>query len=211
MTRRYEYRKMNLGRASTPGRKKLSERQGCTAWLESEATVLGQRYHYSVSRDDEDYLEAWGAGRNEEDACEKALAALAKVEPREKCLCGDRNQMINHRDFVLLAGKPDTWDQETLSRRRSGEDLVAIQRDQHGRGRLSAVLAKGESGWYVRAGSSLVQPDIFANTQKHGGPLDGSKRAAVEWGKQWASEDPERREFYANRKDYREQPTNRAA
>lgn len=106
--------------------------------------------------------------------------------------------MLNTEHFVLLAGNPAKWDEETRRLPDRGESLCALQVDQHRRGRRSASLTWSIYGWYIRAGSNLESPEVLAHTRERGGPLDGSFEAALEWGTAWADADPENREFYAS-------------
>ena len=108
--------------------------------------------------------------------------------------------MLNMTDFELLAGDPRAWDYELTAARALGDrSLIETQEDQHRRGRRTAQLVHGIYGWYVRAASSLDTPQVLANTQHRGGPLDGSYAAALAWGAAWACADPGNRELVVRR------------
>jgi len=116
--------------------------------------------------------------------------------------------MMNSEHFTVLAGNPAKWDAETLTRVRPGqyagtynsEDLCSVQVDQWSRGRRSAVLTSSMYGWSVRIDSGLGDRQILAGSRR-GEKLDGTKEDAIRWGKAWAEEDPENREFYARNSD----------
>lgn len=97
--------------------------------------------------------------------------------------------MINKVSFTLLAGNPDTWDQEVTRRIDAKESLVDIQVDQHNRGRRSARLIEGGAGWFVRYASNLSDMAILF------GPA--TKKQCLDFGTRWANEDPTNREFFA--------------
>ena len=107
--------------------------------------------------------------------------------------------MINTKAFVLLAGDPSRWDEELRQRIKKHESLLQVQEDQHARGRRSAELVKGVFGFYVRAASNLDSLQVLARTKDRGGPLSGTRDNAVQWGKMWANEDPQNREFFARK------------
>jgi hypothetical protein len=113
--------------------------------------------------------------------------------------------MINDKHFVLLAGNPQKWDHELKQRCSRGnpmaEDLASVQAELHDRGYRGATLTQSAKGWYVRASSSLTVPSVLAKCLAHGGELDGSIEAAIDWGKKWANDDPENREFIAYKSD----------
>lgn len=105
--------------------------------------------------------------------------------------------MLNTEHFVLLAGHPVGWDRETRRRVAAGESLCRVQEHQYARGRRTAVLGSTLLGWSVRSGSGLDGFQILAGPDE----LDGSLKAAMEWGKDWANRDPLNREFIAAKKD----------
>ena len=102
--------------------------------------------------------------------------------------------MLNTEHFTLLAGKPASWDRETNERCKNGEQLTNVQIDQFNRGRESARLVKTVEGWGVHAASNLQQPQVIVV-----GIL--SKRDAIKEGEKWADECPDRREFFAAKRD----------
>ena len=105
--------------------------------------------------------------------------------------------MLNTEHFHLLAGNPEKWDNETKQRVAAGESLPDVQIDQHYRGRRSAMLVSGINYFYVRAGSNLQEPQVLASPKL--GTIDGTLYQALAWGVSWANEDPENREFFANK------------
>jgi len=105
--------------------------------------------------------------------------------------------MINRTDFILLAGQPDKQDAETVTRMKQGEYLTDIQEDQHRRGKREAELQRSMYGWTVRSGNGL---DGFAimYTPGQSRPDKGFAEALM-WGRAWANQRPEDREFYIRR------------
>lgn len=105
--------------------------------------------------------------------------------------------MLNKEHFTLIAGKPQTWDEETLRRTQRGkESLVDVQKDQFNRGRRSAKLTQLASGWAVVDNTGLVPPDqarLFNKAK--------TRAAAIVWGRTWAETDPDNREFFASKTD----------
>lgn len=109
--------------------------------------------------------------------------------------------MLNTSHFTLLAGNPSKWDEETLRLCKPGRyegtydsaDLCKVQVDQHRRGRRSATPVKTMYGWTVRLASGLDERQILCKVE--------TREEAIAWGKAWANEDPENREFYAAAKD----------
>lgn len=107
--------------------------------------------------------------------------------------------MINAEHYLLLAGDPTAWDTEVRYLVDGGTSLVTVQEDQHRRGRRTAELIRGASGWCIRTGSGLDDASLLAATEQQGGSLDGSYTAAVTWGIAWAHADPFRRELIMRR------------
>ena len=105
--------------------------------------------------------------------------------------------MINRTDFILLAGQPEKQDAETVSRLKQGEYLTDIQEDQHRRGKREAELLRSMYGWTVRSGNGL---DGFAimYVPCRNRPDKGFAEGLM-WGRAWANERPEEREFYIRR------------
>lgn len=116
--------------------------------------------------------------------------------------------MLNTKDFVVLAGNPQKWDDEIRARCRPGdssgtfnsEDLCKVQAEQYRSGRRSMHLDRTIHGWCVRGNFGFAVVATFAS--KRMGNLDGSKEAAMEFGTRWANEDPDNREFIAYRRDF---------
>ncbi len=115
--------------------------------------------------------------------------------------------MLNSKYFIVLAGNPQPWDEETLRRCRSGavtdtinsEDLCAVQVDQWARGRRSAVLNSTMYGWSVGIDSNLGDRKILLSGRREGRHIE--KEEAIAFGIAWANEDPANREFYVQIKD----------
>lgn len=102
--------------------------------------------------------------------------------------------MLNKEAFVLLAGLPDKWDEETLERCEAGEALPDVQVHQYLRGRRSAELASvAGGGWLVIRGTNIAPDKVLLGRC--------GKAEAIAFGHEWALEDPTNREFYA-RKSY---------
>lgn len=112
--------------------------------------------------------------------------------------------MLNAKFHTLLAGNPSKWDEETARLVRPGRyentydsgDLCRVQVDQHRRGRRGAMLVKTYVGWSVRADSGLDDRQVLFSTPTREGLAE-----AIAWGKAWANEDPENREFFARTAD----------
>ena len=108
--------------------------------------------------------------------------------------------MLNTDAFIVIAGNPQKWDDETRARCRPGrydgtfnsDDLCALQRDQAQRGRLGARLMSSMYGWSVRSDWSPHAPLS---------PTRMTKEEAVKWGTEWANVDPDKREFFASKSD----------
>jgi hypothetical protein len=114
--------------------------------------------------------------------------------------------MLNTTGCVLLAGRPEKWDEEVRQQaRRAGDQKVGInlpelQEDQHARGRRSVEVAKSTYGWAVRCASGLDNFQLVAASgcDAHS---PGSYAAAAAWGINWANEDPENRECFVRKAD----------
>ena len=103
--------------------------------------------------------------------------------------------MLNTEHFILLAGNPEHWDTETRERVAAGESLPDVQVDQASRGQLSAHMVLSLNGWTVRYASGLQDRAIL---HKSG---EDDPRKALEWGTNWANENPANREFYVSKFD----------
>lgn len=103
--------------------------------------------------------------------------------------------MLNQKNFILLAGNPQKWDDEMLTLTNRGEALVALQVSQAQRGRLSAHLVRSIYGWTVRYASGLQN---FAIIHK-----SGSKNIAnaLSFGINWANQDPNNRELFVSQSE----------
>lgn len=107
--------------------------------------------------------------------------------------------MINTKHFVLLAGNPQKWDDETKQQVSCGVNICRVQEDQHARGFRSATIVKSIYGYGVRSTSGLDGFSILASTKDSPkrGVLDGTIEDAVRWGKEWVAQDPDNRELIA--------------
>lgn len=105
--------------------------------------------------------------------------------------------MLNKTNFKTLAGKPDRWDEEMVRRHQAGEALTDIQKDQAERGRRIAMLFVQEAGKDGRVFEQTIRSGLHRIDP---GPHFTAAQA-IEWGKAWANEDPENREFYATKGD----------
>ncbi len=116
--------------------------------------------------------------------------------------------MLNDRDFILLAGQPQPWDDETRARCRPGpvpgtcnsDDLVKVQVEQHQRGRRVAQLVRTIYGWSVRYASAIDQCALMFPGISEPATL----AACILWGRTWAEEDPVNREFIARKAPIRD-------
>lgn len=106
--------------------------------------------------------------------------------------------MLNTEHFVLLAGNPEKWDEETRVRVAQGESLPNIQISQHSQGRCGIELVSTLLGWSIRYSSGLDDRAILWGSRMAGRRLE--KEEVIEYGKNWVAQDPDRREFFA-RKD----------
>lgn len=104
--------------------------------------------------------------------------------------------MLNREHFVLIAGNPKKWDDETIRRTqgRDGEGLPVVQEDQFDRGRRSAKLTRLITGWAVTNNSGLGGDPVLFRGGK-------TREEAVKWGREWADKDPTNREFIASKTD----------
>ena len=119
--------------------------------------------------------------------------------------------MLNTEHYVLIAGNPEKWDNETLDacgsdRKKNADprnagrdrdrDLCSMQRSQMARGRQGASLCRTIHGWTVRDDSGLTGWAILYR--------DKSFIDAMTWGIQWAMKDPDKREFSCSMFDFGE-------
>lgn len=116
--------------------------------------------------------------------------------------------MLNTKDFVVLAGNSEKWDQELRALCSPGsrpgtynsEDLCRVQNDHYRRGHRSATLVKTIYGYSVRLASGLDGWALLLSGRQQG-CRQISYEEAIEFGKNWANEDPDNREFYVSRSD----------
>lgn len=106
--------------------------------------------------------------------------------------------MLNSTHFLLLAGRPQKWDDEIRNECPKGRvsgtyasgPLCRMQANQSARGRRSANLVLSIYGWTVRYASGLQDFSIMFRS----GSFDPS--SALQWGTDWANADPNNRELY---------------
>jgi hypothetical protein len=121
--------------------------------------------------------------------------------------------MLNTEDFILLAGRPEKWDEEIRRQASRAADqnvrtnLPKLAEDQHRRGRRSVEVVKSAYGWTVRCASGLDNFQLVAGSCRHGAHWPGTYAAAAAWGINWANEDPENRECFVRRADAEETVT----
>lgn len=110
--------------------------------------------------------------------------------------------MLNTKWYVLIAGNPTKWDEETENLLDNGDTkgLVSLQENQAARGRLSAHLIRSIYGWTVRYASGLQNFGLLYASQS------SDIRKAVEFGVEWANKDPENREFYVSKSQIESAP-----
>ena len=106
--------------------------------------------------------------------------------------------MLNTEHFVTLGGNPTRWDAEMALLPDRGTSLCELQESQSKRGYLPAVLVESIYGWGVRYASGLQGHGILLRSRDSS---DKSRANAIAWGKRWAEEDPDHREFYASKRD----------
>ena len=103
--------------------------------------------------------------------------------------------MLNTEHFILLAGRPEKWDEEVRQQasRAAGQDvgikLPELQEDQHARGRRSVEVVEDACGWAVRCASGLDNFQLVAGSRWDAG-WPATYAAAAAWGINWANEDP---------------------
>src|SRR5215471_5893218 len=108
--------------------------------------------------------------------------------------------MLNTEHFVLLAGRPEKWDEEIRQQARpAGDQKVGInvpklQEDQHRRGRRSAELVRSAGGWTVRFASGFDNFRLL-DGGGHFAHWPGTYAAVADWGINWTNEDPQNREL----------------
>ncbi len=117
--------------------------------------------------------------------------------------------MLNTQHFILLAGRPEKWDEEVRHQASRAADqkvrtnLPKLQEDQHDRGRRSVEVVKSAYGWTVRCAPGLDNFQLLSGS-RHDADWPGAYAAAAAWGINWANEDPENREFFVRMADAEE-------
>ena len=117
--------------------------------------------------------------------------------------------MLNTKEFVLLAGRPEKWDEEVRQQTSRAADqnvrtnLPKLQEDQHRRGRRSVEVVKSAYGWTARCASGLDNFQLVAGS-RHGAHWPGTYAAAAALGINWANEDPENRDCFVRKAEAEE-------
>src|SRR5271166_4248929 len=117
--------------------------------------------------------------------------------------------MLRTEQFILLAGRPETWDEEVHQQAaRVADPSVSInpaelQEEQHDRGRRSVELVGSAHGWTVRCASGLDKFHLVTGS-RHDAHWPGTYAAAAAWGINWANEDSENRECFVRRAEAEE-------
>ena len=106
---------------------------------------------------------------------------------------------FNTDHFVTLGGNPEKWFAEMSNLKDRGHGLCALQESQSARGYLPAELVKSIFGWAVRYASGLQSRGILFGYRITG--RKASREEAIAWGKAWAAQDSDNREFYARKSD----------
>lgn len=101
--------------------------------------------------------------------------------------------MLNNTHFVLLAGRPENFDNELRQRIAMGDSITEVQMGQFNSGRRSAQIVRLTQGWAVVPASSLMDTGIMFSPAD---PGDYGIGECLEWGMAWANEDPYNRELY---------------
>jgi len=117
--------------------------------------------------------------------------------------------MLNTKESILLAGRPEKWDEEVRQQaRRAGDPKVEINlpklhENQHDRGRRSVELVRTAHGRTVRCASGLDNFQLVAasDCDAH---WPGTYAAAAAWGINWANEDQEQRACFVRKADAEE-------
>jgi hypothetical protein len=117
--------------------------------------------------------------------------------------------MLNTEHLILLAGRPEKWDEEVRQHasraadQKVGINLPELQEEQHDRGRRSVEVVKHAYGWTVRCASGLDNFQLVAGS-RHDARWPGTYAAAAAWGINWANEDPVKRECFVRKADAEE-------
>ena len=117
--------------------------------------------------------------------------------------------MLNTEHFILLAGRPEKWDEEVRRQvsgaagQNVGINLAELQEEQHNRGRRSVEVVKSAYGWTVRCASGLDNFELLAGSRCDA-DWPGTYAAAAAWAINWANEDPGNRECFVRKADAEE-------
>jgi hypothetical protein len=102
--------------------------------------------------------------------------------------------MLNTEDFILLAGRPEKWDEEVRQQASCATDqnvptnLPELQEEQQDRGRRSVKVVKSAYGWTVRSASGVDNIHLVAGN-RHDADWPRTYAAAAAWGINWANEE----------------------
>jgi hypothetical protein len=97
--------------------------------------------------------------------------------------------MLNTDYFTYLAGNPEPWNAEMRRRVDGGEDLVRLQVEFHGRGRLEAKVVDTIHGWSVRYATGLMDFGLLFRRLP-------TYAEAVRQGTAWVNQDPDNRALF---------------
>jgi hypothetical protein len=117
--------------------------------------------------------------------------------------------MLNTQQFVLLAGKPEKWDEEVRQQATRVADpnirvgLPELQEHQHSCGRRSVELIKSAYGWTVRSASGLENFQLVAGSRRDP-RWPGTYTSAAAWAINWVNADPENRECFVRKAEAQE-------
>jgi hypothetical protein len=117
--------------------------------------------------------------------------------------------MLNAEDFILLAGRPEKWDEEVRQQasraadQNVGMNLRDLQEEQHYRGRRCFEVVKSGCGWTVRCASGLDNFQLVHGA-RHDAHWPATYAAAAAWAINWANEDAQNRQCFVRKADAEE-------
>ena len=117
--------------------------------------------------------------------------------------------MLNTEHFILLAGRPDTCDEELCQQATCVAEpsvrisTLELQEKQHATGRRTVELVKTASGWTVRSASALESFQSIAGSSS-GRDWPVTYAAAAAWAINWANEDTANRQALVRKRQAQE-------